>query len=79
MITSSDSFYQSADLSLCSTLSLFIPIDSIYKVGTKGFFLFKRDDYLDKLLESYWRQELRVEPQAYFNQLKILKSRLYSE
>ncbi len=34
---------------------------------------------LDELLEVYWKRELKVEPQTYFNQLKAIKARLYSE
>jgi hypothetical protein len=30
-------------------------------------------------LRIYWRNEMRVEPKEYFNQLKILKSRLYGQ
>ncbi len=73
-------FYSSSDLALVVTISLWYPIDTIDRTNPrKATFLFKRDENLDELLESYWRRELKVEPQAYFNQLKAIKARLYSE
>lgn len=73
-------FYQSSDLALVCTLSLFYPIEAIDRTNPrKATFLFKRDEQLDELLESYWRRELKVEPQAYFSQLKAVKARLYAE
>ena len=45
----------------------------------KAQFLFKQDPELDELIESYWRSELKIIPQAYFNQLRIIKARLYGE
>jgi len=73
-------FYQSSDLALVCTISLWYPIEAIDKTNpTKAVFLFKRDESLDRLIEAYWRRELKVEPQAYFAQLKAIKARLYSE
>jgi len=73
-------FYSTSDLSLAVTISLWFPIETIDRTNPrKAIFLFKRDEQLDELLESYWRRELKVEPQAYFNQLKAVKARLYSE
>jgi len=70
-------FYQSSDLALVCTISLWYPIDTIDRTNPrKATFLFKRDEKLDELLESYWRRELKIEPQAYFNQLKAIKARL---
>jgi len=71
-------YFATSDLSLATTLSLWYPIDSIDKSVPRAQFLFKRDQALDKLVESYWRGELRIEPQAYASQLKIIKTRLYS-
>jgi hypothetical protein len=74
-------FYRSADLALASTISLFYPLEAIDRPPNshKAFFLFRRDEKLDELIESYWRGELKVEPQAYFNALRVIKSRLYGE
>lgn len=73
-------FYSTGDLALATAISLWYPIDAIDKQNPrKASFLFKRDEKLDELLEVYWKRELKVEPQAYFNQLKSIKTRLYSE
>jgi len=73
-------YYATSDLSLATTISLWYPIDTIDRTNPrKATFLFKRDEKLDELLESYWRRELKIEPQAYFNQLKAVKARLYGE
>lgn len=71
-------YYKTSDLGLAALISLHYPIDSIDKADSqKVQFLFKRDEQLDKLVEAYWRQETKAETQAYFNQLRFIKSRLY--
>ena len=73
-------YYATSDLSLATCISLFYPLESIDKKNPyKAEFLFKRDDSIDKLIEAYWKRELKVEPQAFFAQLKFIKSRLYSQ
>lgn len=70
--------FSTTDLSLATVLSLFYPLDSIDKANRqKSIFLFKREDGFDELITSYWRRELKVEPQALLSQLKAIKSRLY--
>jgi len=72
--------YRTSDLALAATISISYPIQAIDRVTnfSKAYFLFRRAKELEQLIEKYWRQELRVEPQAYFNQLKIIKARLYA-
>lgn len=73
-------YYCTSDLALATAISLWYPIDAIDRQNPhKATFLFMRDEKLDELLEAYWKRELRVEPQTYFNQLKAIKARLYSE
>lgn len=73
-------FYRTTDLALATAISLFYPIETIEKQSyRKATFLFKRDSELDALIESYWRSELKVDAQAYFNQLRVIKARLYGE
>ena len=74
------SYYNTSDLATATAISLFYPIDSLDKQDPrKAIFIFKKDAGFEKLLEAYWRRELKVEPQTYFNQLKAIKHRLYSE
>jgi len=73
-------FYSSSDLSLVVTISLWYPIDTIDRTNPrKATFLFKRDKKFDELIKAYWERALKIEPQEYFNQLKAIKTRLYSE
>ncbi len=72
-------YYTTTSLSLAALLSLSFPVDSINKANpSKAEFIFKRTQQLDDLIELFWRQEVKVEPQMYFQSLKILKTRLYS-
>lgn len=71
-------YYSTSDLALAAALSLFCIIDSIDRQNPhKAFFLFKKDKNLEELVEAYWKGEIKVNPSAYFNQLKIIKARLY--
>lgn len=73
-------YFRTTDLALATVLSLFFPLDSVDKTNThKAEFLFKSDDQLHRLIETYWKRELKIEPQAFFAQLKFIKSRLYSQ
>jgi|WetSurMetagenome_2_1015567.scaffolds.fasta_scaffold67445_3 hypothetical protein len=76
----SNEFYTTADFNLAVTLSLSFPIDSIDRHDPhRVIFYFKRSDELDQHLESYWRHELRVEPQWFSGQQKAVKTRIYQE
>lgn len=71
-------YYSTSDLALAAALSLFCPVDSIDRQNPhKAFFLFKKDKTLEELIEAYWKGEIKVNPSTYFNQLKIIKARLY--
>lgn len=76
----SKSLYKTSDLALAATISLQFPIDFIDKTSNprKAIFLFKQSKGLDKLIDSYWRDEARVNPRAYFDKLRSIKSRLYA-
>jgi len=74
-------YFRTSELPLVVTLSLFFPIDLVDKTSNpkRIDFLFKRSNNLDQVIEAYWRRELKIEPQAYFAQIKFVKSRLYSQ
>jgi len=79
-ILKENDFYRTADLALATTIFLSHPLEAVDKQNPrKAQFLFKRNSELDELIESYWRGELKVEPQAYFNALRVIKARLYGE
>lgn len=45
----------------------------------KTQFVFKREEGIDREIEAYWSKELLVPALTYFDTLKMLKSRIYSE
>jgi len=72
--------YETSDLALVAFLSLLFPIESIDKSNPrKAIFLFTQTQELDKQVRSYWRGETRVEPRAYFDELRRIKSRIYAD
>lgn len=77
-IQSVNELYRTSDLACAAAVSLFVQLDSIDKTDRRrAFFIFERNSELDGLLESFWKGTLQVEPRAYFDQIKALKTRLY--
>ncbi|MBI5452516.1 hypothetical protein HY945_03565 [Candidatus Gottesmanbacteria bacterium] len=76
----SEHYYQTSDLSLATTLSLFAPIEEIDRSTNprKALFVFRKTPELEKLIDQYFRNEIKVSPQVYFNQLRAVKARLYA-
>ncbi len=73
-------FYKSSDLALATTLSLYSPIKNTEFVDNKKvLFIFQKTPELEKLIDLYWSGEMRIEPQQFFNQLKVIKTRIYSQ
>jgi hypothetical protein len=69
--------YRTSDLALAAVLSLFYPLDAIdRRAHGPVVFVFRRAAHLDSLLEHYWRGVLRVEPQAYCQQVHVLQHRV---
>ncbi len=70
--------YRTSDLACAAAVSLFIPLQGLDKLDPRrAQFIFKRTEKLDSLIDSFQRRELNVEPRAYFDQIKALKTRLY--
>jgi len=76
-----DDFYKTSDLPLAGVLCVLgFPLYEIEKLNARrSMFVFQNSKELAENVNSFWRCELKVEPQAYFNQLKILKARLYQQ
>lgn len=74
-----DYFYTS-DMGL--TAALFTAEFQIYSIDkknpSKATFIFKKDRDLEKFVERYWSDKLVVNARTYFNNLKMLKNRIYS-
>ncbi len=71
--------FTTSDLALVTAISLSYPIETIEKQNPrKAQFIFIRNKQLDELVDKYWKKELLVEPRQYFDQLKAIKTQLYS-
>jgi len=74
-----ENYYQTSDLSLSTTISLFFPIEDIDRSNPrKAVFVFRKTPELEKLIDQYFRNEIKISPQVYFNQLRVVKARLYA-
>lgn len=74
-----ENYYSTNNLSLATTLSLWYPIENIDRSNPrKAFFIFRKTPELEKLIDQYFRNEIKVSPQVYFNQLRVIKARLYA-
>ena len=79
MYDDTDFFLKTSDLALATAISVLgIAIEAMQETdGERMNFIFTKSDKLTDIVNLYWRGELLVEPQAYFNQLKVLKTRIY--
>lgn len=76
-IVESDNTYRTSDFACAAAISLFQPVDAIDKTDAfRAVFVFEKTNHLLALLEAYWRGELKVNPRAYHEQLKVMKTRL---
>lgn len=79
MTMNPENTFRTSDLALCAALCVsgFV-VNEIEKVSfQRSVFLFKDSADLRGVVDEYWRKALRIEPQDYFNQLKVLKARIY--
>ena len=68
-----EEYFSTPDLNLAVVVSLSYPLDCIERLSDKkSSFVFKREEGLDQLIESFWRRELRVEPIQFSEQKKLL-------
>jgi len=73
-------YFKTSDISLCSTLCCHgYQVEAVDRQNpSKAVFLIKRDERLDDLIQSYFTHKLKVEPLAFFNFLKEIKTRIYN-
>ena len=73
-------YFKTSDLALCATLCFFgYQIEAINKANkSKVIFYIKIDSKLDNTIQKFWKHQLEVEPLAFFNLIKEVKNRLYS-
>ena len=72
--------YRTQDLALSAYLNLNFPILSLEKLDQFKFqFVFEDSTSLQKEIDSFYNNTGKVNPKDYFNSIKNLKSRFYSE
>lgn len=71
--------FRTADLALTAALCVsgFVVEDVDRVSPQRSVFVFENGEELREAVNRYWKRELRVEPQDYFNQLKTIKARIY--
>lgn len=74
-------FLYTFDLGLATALiSVGFSLVSLEKRNLqKSQFVFRRADGIDEVVDNYWADRLEVKARKYFDTLKMLKNRLYSE
>jgi len=75
-----ENIYSTPDLNLATVISLFYPLDCIERLSDRKMaFVFKREEGLNKLIESFWKRKLKVEPNQYSEHRKMLIARMGNE
>jgi len=71
--------YKTTDLSLVAVVQLYgFNIEEIDRSDPRRIiFVIDRSDELDNLVQAFWSRSLRVDPLAYFESIKVVKSRIY--
>ncbi len=78
MNTVQQEYFSTSDLALASVLSLWFAVEGVDRQNPKrSQFLFARNEQVEEKVRAYWHGELKVEPQQFFNQIRVLKTRLY--
>lgn len=75
------SYFSSSELSLCSALIVLgFTLHSLKKdTPQKTIFIFEKSKELDTTVNDFWQRKIRLEPLAYFETTRYLKSRIYGE
>lgn len=74
-------YFSTHDLGLAAALlTAGFPVDHLDKHDpTKVEFVFSRIEGMDEIIQLYWNNNLKLSLLAFFNNIKILKNRIYSE
>lgn len=71
--------FSTSDLNLAAVISLSFPMQEINRGNPRKVqFIFEENKEIEELIKKYWNKELKVEPQEYSNQLRLIKNRIYS-
>ena len=80
-LNSNDSFYYNYDLGIATALLCAdFELLSVDKTNPrKALFIFKREDGIEEVVNQYFSNRLNVKGRLFFDNLKALKNKLYSE
>ena len=72
--------FSTQDLNLSATLLVkgFVLKEIVKTPKGKATFVFTPDDQISLIIQGYWDNNLKVNPQDLFNAIKLLKNRIYS-
>lgn len=71
--------FATPDISVSAFLCLRYPIKSINRENPKRIlFMFEKDKNFDTYVEGYWSGKIKVQPLQFYQSLKMLKGRIYS-
>ena len=74
-------YYSTYDLGCSSALiSAGFELVSLDKTSPRKVqFIFKREVGIEKVVDDYWADRLEVKARTFFDNIKMLKNRIYSE
>lgn len=74
-------YFETSDLGLAAALvTATYPVEHLDKHdSSKVKFVFSRDDGMDEVIQNYWNNQLTLPLLTFFNNLKMLKNRIYSD
>lgn len=74
-----EDFFTTQDLAVASVLvTLSFKLHHLERKGHKAVFFFPASDKIKPLVQSYWRQELTLDPHRLFECWKYLKNQIYN-
>lgn len=80
MTMKQNELFTTADLALATVISLSFPIKYIDRSdNTRVEFTFENSPELNVLVEAFWQNEISLEPKLFYNQLRIVKARIYDK
>ena len=76
----SNKHFETSDLGLATALVTFgHPLEALNRNDPhRVVFSFTRTAGLDEVVQEFWQRNLKIEPLAYFNNIKLMKNRIYS-
>ena len=76
-----DDYYSTYDLGCSSALICAgFELVSLDKTNPRKVqFIFRREDEIEKVVDEYWADRLEIKARAFFDNIKMLKNRIYSE